>query len=171
MFDHDEEREAMYPWPDETNGLSIMGAPDNFTLFTATYVKGMGLTVRGVIIPGSRIQAFYEDMMEHDICGCHPGMGWELVAIDPDPFRIVTTRTLDTHTAMAWLRRPQDVLELENVDQYEACETLAFVPEGEALQTVFNDFTNHVSGGVTMADSMLTDEDINRILGEIGDDS
>lgn len=157
-------KQAQYPWPPDGESLQIMGSPDSFTMLTAIYVKGLGLSVRGVIIPGSRMALYLQDMEDGDVCDCHPGMGWELICIDPDPFRVVVTRTLDTHTAMAWMRCPDDVLAIDDIDVFEACETLSFVPSGEQLQTVFNDFNNHVTGGLTMADSVLTDEDISRIL-------
>lgn len=168
-MDDEQELESQYAWPDNGKSLQILGAPDRFTMFSVVYVKGQGMSVRGVIIPGSRSDLYFEDMADSDVCECHPGMGWELTAIDPDPFRIVVTKTLDTHTAMAWMRRPDDILDMgDEVDEFEACETLTFVPPGETLQTVFNDFNNHVTGGPTMAD-VVTDDLIEKFFGERDD--
>ena len=113
--------------------------------------------IRGVVVPGSSMEQYVEDMGEQDVCDCHPGMGWSMDAFDPETGRFVRTQTLDTHVALAWMRRPDDILELD-LDGLEACEELSFVPEGEAMQTVFNDFNGYVSGGITIGDAVLGDD-------------
>ena len=149
--------DSQYAWPDDDAPLYIAGAPDRFTMMFATYIKGRGLSVRGVIIPGSTMEQYMQDTFEFDVCDCHPGMGWSMDAFDPATGRYVRTQTLDTHVALAWMRRPDDILELD-LDGLDACEELSFVPEGEAMQTVFNDFNGYVSGGITIGDAQLGDD-------------
>lgn len=150
-------KDSQYPWPEGNDPLYIAGSQDRFTMMFATYIKGRGLSVRGVIVPGSTMRQYMVDMEGQDICECHPGMGWSLDAFDPETGRYVRTQVLDTHVALAWLRRPQDILDLD-INGLDACEELAFVPEGEALQTVFNDFNGYVSGGITIGDATLGDD-------------
>lgn len=149
--------DSQYAWPEGNEPLYIAGSPDRFTMMFATYVKGRGLSVRGVVVPGSSMEQYARDMDGMDICDCHPGMGWSLDAFDPETGRYVRTQVLDTHVALAWLRRPEDILELD-LDGLDACEELTFVPEGEALQTVFNDFNGYVSGGLTIRDAQLGED-------------
>lgn len=150
--------DSQYAWPTDDSALYIAGSPDRFTMMFVTYVKGRGMNVRGVIVPGSSLEQYARDMEGMDICDCHPGMGWSMDAFDPETGRYVRTQTLDTHVALAWMRRPEDIFDLD-LEGLEACEELTFVPEGEQLQTVFNDFNGYVSGGLTMHDAQL-DEDV-----------
>jgi hypothetical protein len=150
--------DSQYAWPGDNEALYIAGSENRFTMMFVTYIKGRGMNVRGVIVPGSSMEQYMYDMQNMDVCDCHPGMGWSMDAYDPETGRYVRTQTLDTHVALAWMRKPADILDLD-LDGLDACEELTFVPEGEHLQTVFNDFNGYVSGGLTMHDAHI-DEDV-----------
>ena len=155
---------ALYPMEPGTEGAGLPASPDHVMHNTVLYIKNLGMVVRGAVIPGSDIEMFREEAADYLQCGCDNAIIWNLTAIDPTvtPWRVVVTQTIDVHAAMTWLSDPSAVFKL-NLDGLHACEELTFVPEGESIQTVFNDFMGFVTGGVTWADTVtsLSDDDFN----------
>ena len=124
---------------DYSNGIETVAIPQpekEVAMNTVTYIKGRGMSLRVVTVPGSRPELFIHDTLEMGMCQCSPPAVWQFTAIDGD--MVVILYTLDPHEAMHFLGFPDELFAAKDGDYGDAalCSELVFVPEEEGLGMV-----------------------------------
>ena len=145
---------------DESSDIQIPQPAIEVGFNIATYVRGAGVSLRAVAVPGSDREMFAETTSEDGLCECSQGSAWVLTAIDPQVLPgmqpvVKQLFTLDAHAAMAWLRNPEAVFGLPS-DDLAMLEDVTLVTDGEALETVIADLT----GWLSKTDPELGDSDV-----------
>ncbi len=92
-------------------GIGIPGPQYGVAHNTVTYVRGQGLSIRMVTIPGSDQNMFLEETAQLGLCNCSPPCVWLFVGVDPATGQVAQVQTLDGHEAAHLLQHPDHLFE------------------------------------------------------------
>jgi len=84
---------------------------ESVALNTVTYVRGQGMSVRVVAIPGSMHYAWRQETADYNVCSCSPPAVWHFTGYDPETQRIVSYDTLDVHEALHLMAHPDHMFD------------------------------------------------------------
>lgn len=119
-------------------------APDGrVALNTVVYIRGVGMSMRVVAIPGSHPDAWMREIAEYDVCGCSPPAVWHFTGIDGD--RVITFQTLDVHAAIHLLSHPDHMFDPAPDLEGGLLNRLRLVPPEDGLYLVMTEMTDYLA--------------------------
>ena len=132
------------------DGMTKIGLPqpeEGVAVNTVTYIKGRGMSLRIVAVPGSRTALFWKDIEGMGMCDCSPPAIWNFIAIDDQT--VVTLYTMDSHEAMTFLSYPDLLFEAPGSEYEEAgvAGVMPMIPESEGIGMVVSEATEWVASG------------------------
>lgn len=127
--------------PDEK--LPFATPEGRVALNTITYVRGVGMSIRVVAIPGSHPDAWFREIEDFDVCGCSPPSVWHFTGIDGD--RVVTYNTLDVHGAVHLMCHPDHLFESTPDLHGGLVSRLRLVSESDGLFMVMTEMTDFLA--------------------------
>jgi hypothetical protein len=164
--------EAQFPADDEN--IALPGLEEGVTMFTVTYVRGKGINMRAVGVPGAEVDAFNLTVSESGTyCMCANPMIWHFTGIDGD--KIFAMTTVDSHLGALLLQYPELLFHKDALDNWTHSapgtmhELLRMVPVGEPLEMVVAETFSHLSDlGITDSfDAVNFDEVMNVNMAEL----
>jgi hypothetical protein len=143
-------------------GVPFAMPDESVALNTIVYVRGQGLSVRVVSVPGSMQYAWRQETSGYDVCECSPPAVWHFTGYDPETQRIVSYDTLDVHEALHMMAHPDHMFD-GGMSGGGLVSELRAVPAGLGLVMVMTEMTDYLdSRGVAgmRGDGELSYDDV-----------
>ena len=127
--------------------IAIPQPDQGLAVNTVTYIKGQGMSLRIVAVPGSRTELFWHDVEGMGLCDCSPPAIWNFIAIDGQT--VVTLYTMDSHEALTFMSYPDLLFEAPGSEYEQAglAGVLPMIPAEEGISMVVSEATEWVALG------------------------